>query len=43
MKYLLHYFEIQDVAGLELLFDEADRNGILYNASIRGVKATIYS
>ncbi len=43
MKYLLHYFEIQDVAGLELLLDEVDRNVILHNASIRGVEATIYS
>ena len=43
MNYLLHYFEIQDVSGLELLLDEADRDAILHNSSMSGVEATIYA
>ena len=43
MNYLLHYFEIQDVAWLELLLDEADRDAILHNTSMCGVEATIYA
>ena len=43
MNCLLHYFEIQDVAGLELLLDEADRYAILHNSSMFGVETTIYA